>query len=271
MKNVRSIKDGSKPKPAKMESVACKHRVGLKITRSFIILSEKEMRRDSGLSRIPKMPLKNLPALTVPSETGVGEETVYAFQDSANPHRRAELCVEMDVDLHRDVLPPETFTWLGQGDAYWKQELKDQAQDSGIAALISKEVYLPEWSKFMEERLVQGGDSESEEAPAEDAVQQDGFQENFSGVAASELSSEATLPTPRPSRKAVVNVDSSVESKGLKRGSSTRSLAGSGGPEPENESASVGETAFAEAEELEGSHAPTNFPKSRLFLGIAVS
>ena len=248
IQEAREVRFGDRDRPEKVETVVKKQTVGLRIIRTFVCLSEKEMRRASNLSRIPKMPLKHIPTIEAPSECGGPPETLFCFQDPAQPYRRAEVVVHSGVESCQDVLPFDSFAWEGQGKAYWKKEVKETGDASGLINLVNKEVYLPEWESFMHEKLVHGGgETEDEGVPEQTpANNPEAAGSAFSGVAAADVAGDAASATPRPVRKPVV-VDSSVESKALRKSMSSRTLV-----EESAEAGSAGDSTFADAEELEG-------------------
>ena len=246
---VRRIKAGEADKPEKLESVSAQHNVSLRIIRSYIVLSEREMRRESGLSRTPKMLLKSIPTLETLNENGCPGETLYCFADSERPHRRAELVCDQSLVCLKDVLSTQSFCWESQGEAYFRKESKDVADANGAANLVNKAVWLPKWEQFLDEKLMpSGGDTEEETGGQEQTVDTPEASA-FTGPAAEELAASQAVATPKAIKRPAVCVDSSTESK-LRRCQSSRSLTAEG--DAEVASTCDRESTFAEAEDLEG-------------------
>ena len=78
----RKAMTGAKPMQGGA-GVSSSTKVSLSIDRRFLVMSEKEMKKKAGLSRIPRPSLRNLPSITTPTADGSSTETLCAFLD---PH-----------------------------------------------------------------------------------------------------------------------------------------------------------------------------------------
>ena len=88
-----------------LQSVSTNTQVGLFLDRSYIVISEREMRRHAELSRIKTSSLAKLPSLEVPHEDCSGEmETVFVFADPSQPFRKAMVRVGCSNDRQQVML-----------------------------------------------------------------------------------------------------------------------------------------------------------------------
>ena len=160
VREVREIRVGSKPAPAVRESVVTEGRV--KLQRSFLTLLEREMKRDTGLNRIPKTAIKNLPSVTMKNEQG-NEETMFVFRDPQEPHRRLLVTCDVATTQQRHDLP--SFTHTGQGGSvahHVMQQWLDCLDTSGGSKVLEA-VTMYDWTEFADKRLLKKGDDEKEE------------------------------------------------------------------------------------------------------------
>ena len=74
IQTARLVKAGEKEVGVNPQQVSQVHDFSLEVERAFTLVTEKEMRRWSGLSRIPKALLRNHPSLNVPCEDNPSEE-----------------------------------------------------------------------------------------------------------------------------------------------------------------------------------------------------
>ena len=121
LKECRDIRSGSKPPPPIRESVVTEGTVRFQLQRSFLAMTEKDMKKSTGLARIPKMATKTLPSMTLQNEHGA-DETVYVFRDPQEQGRRLLVSTDLATTKQRFDLP--SFTHVGQGssvDNGWSQ------------------------------------------------------------------------------------------------------------------------------------------------------
>eukprot|EP00971_Amphidinium_carterae_P351461 6492126-Amphidinium_carterae.2 len=142
--------------------------VGCEVRRSFVILNEREMRRETSQNRIKKSALKSLPSLMLPAEDGSGkQELVYLFADPTTPHRRLDLKVEVAGKKADLQLAAGEALWKGQGEQYYTHVTSTTLNALGMLSVLEKEasghLSLPSWESFQEEKF-----GEKEEVEVED-------------------------------------------------------------------------------------------------------
>ena len=128
--------------------------LGVEIEKSFVVLSEREMRKESGLHRIPRMSLKSLPQLTLPSQPGGGEpEVLYAFADPDQPFRKARVKSFVGECLSETLMEPSKVFWADQGKTMLVHASTEQCAKLGVADTLQREAKLPTWDAFFLEKL----------------------------------------------------------------------------------------------------------------------
>ena len=150
--------------------------VGVEMERTFIVLSEKEMRREASLHRIPRISLKGIPILRMPSRVGGQEpEVLYCFRDDASPWRRARVKTCVAQNLQEVVMGNEHVCWSGQGETTLACTTEQSASSMGLSECLQKDGTLPFFAEFYSEKLgvrtkeePEGGDNEG----AADAMQE---------------------------------------------------------------------------------------------------
>eukprot|EP00971_Amphidinium_carterae_P352133 6492445-Amphidinium_carterae.4 len=200
----------------------------LDIERSYIIVSEKEMRRISGQARIKRGLLKSLNSLEVPAEDASGKlETVYCFADKQNPFRRATLRITSSSTLSSTVLGHGKALWAGQGEAWHHMSAKQQGSAIGTSQLVEKELQghlnLIDWEDFLEEKLKAGKDDGDEEQDVDDAQPQDHDMKLVGKAASGIVVAPSGHDFLSPPVKAAKKIDNSV-SNAFKRSSSASSV-----------------------------------------------
>ena len=141
---------------------ACEHSevahevvLSLEVERTFLLLSEREMRAQSNLHRIPRMALKNVPSITLPVQAGSTSEPeqLFCFADDQNPWRRARLRTVVGHKLADSVMTPNQCLWHDQGRTLLTHCSSTEASAVGLADLLGKESKLQNWQEFLDERL----------------------------------------------------------------------------------------------------------------------
>eukprot|EP00971_Amphidinium_carterae_P147819 2930043-Amphidinium_carterae.3 len=138
--------------------------VGLEIKRDVILLSERDMRRDSGLEPLPKKHLKSIPSFSVMKEDGSGVETVYAFKDESSPYRRGCMKVMQGTSLNQWLLESDKVLFPSQAETSFPHFNGVVAATLGSHDFLDKEgrgnLHLSCWESFLQEKLL--GDKEEE-------------------------------------------------------------------------------------------------------------
>eukprot|EP00971_Amphidinium_carterae_P258544 5131593-Amphidinium_carterae.1 len=182
--------------------------LGVEVHRSYIAVSEKEMRRESQQTRIKKSSLKGIPSVVVPAEDGSGEmEQLFLFQDPSQPWRKATLKVT-DAVVRNQPHMLETCLWAGQPGKYHTMATQQLFEQNGVQQVLEKDVAghtsLPTWDTFLEERLLGCKDIDEVEPLAGDLAEHvAGDALEFSGPAAAVGTAVPSLIT-TPSSKSKV-------------------------------------------------------------------
>eukprot|EP00971_Amphidinium_carterae_P071883 1421752-Amphidinium_carterae.3 len=143
------------PKPSQ-ESVNTHTSHGIQIQRSYLCVTERDMRRIVGAARLPKSVLKGLVSITVPTEDSKSEEVAYLFQDPESPFRKAVVTVDMRSTCSSPELHGEDCLFEGQGKRYSAMAFSKLGNES-VAALVAKEkaghLTIGAWTDFVSDRL----------------------------------------------------------------------------------------------------------------------
>ena len=136
----KAMLDGKSAKSFPDQSVFTVQGLSVEVERCYIIMTERDLRRASGLGRIGRTQLKGLQSVQLPMEDGQqGQETCYLFADEANPQRRMRIKVQMGSKLEAQNMRPAEVFWEGQGGCYHAHYSQQTAKQSGLLDVISKE------------------------------------------------------------------------------------------------------------------------------------
>ena len=102
------------------------------------------------MARVPKMAVKNIPTVNLPTESG-GEETMYIFKDPAEGQRRLLVTVEVGAKKARFDMP--SFTHSGQSASVANWVMSQWLENSGGGKVIDGGACLQEWEDFANKKL----------------------------------------------------------------------------------------------------------------------
>lgn len=109
------------------------------VKRSFIGLSESELKKQLRAPRLSKHSLKSLPSILLPTEKDPStSEAVYLFANPAQPHRVVELTGKISSIFSQQLLSPAKCTWEGQGSSVLSQHVEGQAAQIYVQDPIEK-------------------------------------------------------------------------------------------------------------------------------------
>eukprot|EP00971_Amphidinium_carterae_P350793 6491742-Amphidinium_carterae.1 len=149
------VKTGIKQPPIDTERVYTNVTYELEIEQRLQVLSEKDMRRLSGLARMPKLALKGVPTLELPAMDGSGDkETVWCFaHPDAEEGRTANLKMKLSTGHSVDKMPPSRCRLQTQGREFLKMTVGEEQQQIGFAELLGETHKLQFWQSFEDEKL----------------------------------------------------------------------------------------------------------------------
>ena len=126
----------------------------VELEQSFVACSKKDLRQMSGLARLPRIPLKNVPSLVVPGHiAGNDGETYYLFRDDSEPYKKARVRMTMGQKLEHGHLVPDNFLWRGQGEACVAHHIQQSSKASGLADALARESNMMNVEQFVKEKL----------------------------------------------------------------------------------------------------------------------
>lgn len=100
------------------------------LERSFVVLSESELRIAIGAGRLLKAHTRQLHQVSVPSEANPAvDERVYVFRDPERPYRRAVLSTSLAASSSTELMPASSACFAGQSRhslrASWQGDRQD--------------------------------------------------------------------------------------------------------------------------------------------------
>eukprot|EP00971_Amphidinium_carterae_P289932 5756959-Amphidinium_carterae.6 len=141
--------------------------VQVQIQREFRVASENDLKRGTGLGRVPARSLKFLPVLTVPKEDGQGMETLYAFADETEQFRKGVVTVSMSTELTKSHLPAG-YTLNKDHTQDYIDHVRDRMnENNGVKQLLDKQAYLPSYSTWVAKKLGDGIEKEESQTYGE--------------------------------------------------------------------------------------------------------
>eukprot|EP00971_Amphidinium_carterae_P347054 6488871-Amphidinium_carterae.2 len=158
---------GVSPAPPKNEGVELQTCQGVVVEKSFICLTEREMKKECNLARIPKSAVRGCNTIQIPTPDGKGKETGYLFVDGAEPYRKCKVTLSLGSTLRKEGLSKENFLWKGQGQEFHVMCLNELGEES-YAALAARDMnghlMSSTWQDFKQTKLLAGkGEEEDDE------------------------------------------------------------------------------------------------------------
>eukprot|EP00971_Amphidinium_carterae_P078741 1557955-Amphidinium_carterae.1 len=102
--NAKSVLLGKTPPPEKAEGVDTQSSQGIVVERSYVCITEREMKKECGLGRVPRSALKACNSILLPTPDGKSKETAYLFLDPDQPYRKCKFSISLASTLNRQVL-----------------------------------------------------------------------------------------------------------------------------------------------------------------------
>eukprot|EP00971_Amphidinium_carterae_P255131 5064870-Amphidinium_carterae.1 len=168
------VKIGVKPPPIDTERVYTNVTYEIEIEQKLQVLTEKDMRRMSGLARMPKLALKGVPTLDLPVMDGSSEkETVWCFaHPDAEEGRTANLKMKLSTGHSVDKMPPTRCRLQSQGREFLKMTVGEEQQQIGFAELLGENHKLQLWQSFEEQKLTKSTSADASHGDDGSAVPQ---------------------------------------------------------------------------------------------------
>jgi hypothetical protein len=209
LRAARDIKNGVAKATFSPSEVSSSSTLEVEVSRSFVVLSEKEMRAASNLTRITKAALKGVPQLTVPAEDGSGNEVVYCFRNEAMPFRVASVKVRLQESKAQTKMSTEQQYWAGQAAAYFTQAQTQMSSETGLHHCLDKDSHNSTftWDEFLENRLnqksrAQVGEMQETGRQTQEWGDEDEEGEEVGLVGAAASAASASAPCASPATKA---------------------------------------------------------------------
>lgn len=142
----------------------------LRVERSYIVLSDAELRAELSALRLLKGVVKSLHSITIPSEADPSnDERGWVFRDPSAPWRRAKLSVSLTAASSSSQLPLGGAAYVGEGRGF----LRDGWKGHSGTALGLLGASLPTVTSFVKQQK-NGWGAEASVAPASPRPDDDG-------------------------------------------------------------------------------------------------
>ncbi len=111
----------------------------IEVRRSWVVLSESEMRKATSMKRLNKATIGQLPSVTIPAEDGKGEEQVFVFSNPDRPYRTLDVVSLASTHHTKFTLPQSKIWWQQQADKAFTHMSSEAMSTAGITSTIEKE------------------------------------------------------------------------------------------------------------------------------------
>eukprot|EP00971_Amphidinium_carterae_P352500 6492624-Amphidinium_carterae.1 len=176
----------------KSEAVELQHNHGVRVEKTFIALTEREMRKATGLPRISKTLLRACNQMQVPTPDAKGKETIYLFPCPEEPWRKCIVSSDLHASQRSPILNLQDTLWQGQSEEYHSMavaELADESYSSFVARDITGHLMTMTWDEFKTSKLLS---SEEADDPPEEEDMEDNEETLLLGVAATSAAASST-------------------------------------------------------------------------------
>ena len=142
--------------------------IGVEVERNFLVASEREMRADTSLARIPRMSLRGLPTVKLPSEASAGAEPeeLYIFKDPADSLRRMRVKMFFGHQLKQERTQPNQVLYANQPSDMLSHCVQTDGNTKTLIDLMHKASKLVDYEDFTAE-LAQPEEQDAEEDDAD--------------------------------------------------------------------------------------------------------
>eukprot|EP00971_Amphidinium_carterae_P136955 2714015-Amphidinium_carterae.2 len=212
----------SKPKP---EEVVLTQKHNLIVERHFLCLTERDMRKETNLARIPKSALKQCNSIVLPTADGKGTETGYLFVNPDMPYRTCRFAVQMESSLAKPLLQAADCCYPDQGTHYQVKGIHDLGEES-LGNLVARDqgghLFTMPWGEFKSSKLQSSLEDE-------DLVEDDDEEEEevlIEGVAAA---ASTHTPTEKKTRRGKSGLLAMNSTSSLDRGQNNKASANCSG------------------------------------------
>ena len=149
----RKVKAGLAEKTYVAASVKDEKTYSMEIFRTFLIISEKELRKCAKVSKLTKEQVKGLVEMTIPCEENADKmEKVFIFKDPSAPHRKLKLSMHTGQTLEREHMKPNDHLWAQQGENTLLHVKKIHDSKFNLPNLLQKDNLL-DWDSYRKKRL----------------------------------------------------------------------------------------------------------------------
>eukprot|EP00971_Amphidinium_carterae_P094936 1878449-Amphidinium_carterae.1 len=210
LNKARSVKAGHATKEGPPQQVLETKAVYLEVERSVVIMSEREIRKQAKVSRIPRASLKCLPSVNILADDGKTSECVYLFHDEAAPYRKAKLKTVCGTVLQNFAMETKDGLYSGQGENIHGHVAGKLGEETGHLRFMDREaqghVSLTSWEDWLQKKLVRGdGADDTRDGEEEEEDEKPEQHLVLVGPAAAAASSAAAATaSDKPSRPAAL-------------------------------------------------------------------
>eukprot|EP00971_Amphidinium_carterae_P131359 2601735-Amphidinium_carterae.3 len=173
---------------------------GFEISRQYIVLNEREMKKRFQLGRVTKEFTKGIPTVEVKTANGTNE-LLYCFVRDDEPYRQLSVKMRFEDEISVAKLEPKGYLWQEQGQACLQAVHTEFSNKCGLSELVNKDAVLS-LASFAEQKAKGTPEKSSSCAEDEEGVDSDDDMEN--PLASKELvgPAAATVPVPKAKPKA---------------------------------------------------------------------
>eukprot|EP00971_Amphidinium_carterae_P085901 1699397-Amphidinium_carterae.2 len=163
----KAIKQGKQNKTFQESEVKGNIMMGVEIETPFLVASERDMRRMTGMARIPRMALKGIPSVTVlahlPGGEEKGEEVLYCFKSEESVLRRATVKIFMGQNMISTRLSTQDCLTPESGTNMHTHALTSLSTESGFLDVVKSQGSLLDFQGFLDNRLFKKKDGDDDD------------------------------------------------------------------------------------------------------------
>ena len=135
-------------------NVEMNRQVSLELSRSFIVLTAKELRKQLMTEKLTKTHLKDVAQVMMPMEDKTSQtEPTYWFRDDSAVGRRGELKVVWGGKLSEEHLQSGSHGWADQSKQVFRHAFHEEAQQNGLVTMLGKQS-MPSLAEYLKNKGV---------------------------------------------------------------------------------------------------------------------
>eukprot|EP00971_Amphidinium_carterae_P021435 422797-Amphidinium_carterae.1 len=163
-KEALQCKEDPSKRNFELQDVQSQREFAFEVSRHFVVLSMQELKKITGMAKIPKAVLQFIPSIMVADDYGDGQEEFWLFKNPDMPYRTAELKSLQKHSVSASRMAQQSHMWAEQGNQMMKHSQEHTLKETGMTNVLEKLQYLVSVDEFLEKKVKKEIDGEERDS-----------------------------------------------------------------------------------------------------------